>query len=101
MKGGCTMATVIFDTLAYVRRVMAAGVPREQAEAQAEAMKDAFEHNVDTLVTREFLDTRLAELRLEFRAEMGDLRSILTLHSWMLGLLIVTSVLPALLKILA
>jgi hypothetical protein len=95
------MATVIFDTLAYVRKVMAAGVSREQAEAQAEAMKDAFEHNVDTLVTREFLDTRLAQLRLELRGEIGDLRGILNLHSWMLGLLIVTTVVPALLKLLA
>ena len=93
--------SVGFDALAYVRKVVAAGTPREQAEAQAEAMKHAFEHNIDSLVTREFLDTRLAELRLDFRAEMGDLRSILTLHSWMLGLLIVTSVVPALLKILA
>ena len=101
-----------FDALGYVRRVVAAGVPREQAEAQAEAMKDAFDHNVDRLVTREYLDARftafeshldhrIAEVRLEFRGDMGELRSTLNLHSWMLGLLIVTSVVPALLKILA
>ena len=115
-----------FDALAYVRKVVAAGTPREQAEAQAEAMKDAFDHNVDRLVTREYLDARftafeshldhrIAEVRLEFRGdmgelrgdmgelrgEMGELRSTLNLHSWMLGLLIVTSVVPALLKILA
>ena len=108
-----------FDALGYVRRVVAAGVPREQAEAQAEAMKDAFDHNVDRLVTRDYLDARftafeshldhrIAEVRLEFRGDMGELRgdmgelrSTLNLHSWMLGLLIVTSVVPALLKILA
>ena len=117
------MGSVAFDALAYVRKVVAAGVPREQAEAQADAMKEAFEHNAETLVTREYLDTRLAsleskfdkrfaELRLEFhedmgelrgelRGEMGELRSTLNLHSWMLGLLIVTSVVPALFKILA
>jgi hypothetical protein len=38
-----------FDMLAYVRRVVAAGVPRKQAEAQADAMKEAFVHNVEAL----------------------------------------------------
>jgi len=106
------MSAAAFDALGYVRRVVAAGVPREQAEAQAEAMKDAFDHNLDRLVTREYLDSRFAaseshmdqrisELRLEVRGEMGDLRSVLNLHSWMLGLLVVTTVVPALLKILA
>jgi len=36
------MAAISFDTLAYVRRIVAAGVSREQAEAQADAMKEAF-----------------------------------------------------------
>ena len=52
------MAAIAFDTLAYVRRVVAGGTPREQAEAQAEAMKEAFVHNVDALVTRDYLDAR-------------------------------------------
>jgi hypothetical protein len=95
------MASTMFDALGYVRKVMAAGVPREQAEAQAEAMKDAFEQNVSTLVTRDYLDTRLAEVRLDLREELAQQRGVLNLHSWMLGVLIVTTLLPAIMKLLA
>ena len=64
------MAAIAFDTLAYVRRVVAAGVPREQAEAQADAMKEAFVHNVDALVTRDYLDTRFTEFETRVEANM-------------------------------
>ena len=64
------MAAVAFDTLAYVRRIVAAGVPREQAEAQADAMKEAFVHNVDALVTRDYLDTRFSEFETRVEANM-------------------------------
>ena len=36
----------IIDTLAYVRQVTQAGVPREQAEALAEALKAALQDEV-------------------------------------------------------
>jgi hypothetical protein len=139
------MAAIAFDTLAYVRRIVAAGVPREQAEAQADAMQEAFVHNVDALVTRDYLDTRFtefetrveanmdrrfaevdkrfttmeanvdkrfaeaeanqdsrfADFRLEMhgeisgvRGEVGELRSTLKLHSWMLALLVAGMLLP-------
>jgi hypothetical protein len=64
------MAAIAFDTLAYVRRVVAAGVPREQAEAQADAMKEAFVHNVDALVTRDYLDARFTEFETRVEANM-------------------------------
>ena len=64
------MAAIAFDTLAYVRRIVAAGVPREQAEAQADAMKEAFVHNVDALVTRDDLDTRFTEFETRVEANM-------------------------------
>ena len=64
------MAAIAFDTLAYVRRIVAAGVPREQAEAQADAMKEAFVHNVDALVTRDYLDTRFTEFETRVEANM-------------------------------
>jgi hypothetical protein len=37
---------VMIDTLAYVRQVTRAGVPREQAEAMAEALKAALQDEV-------------------------------------------------------
>ena len=64
------MAAIAFDTLAYVRRIVAAGVPREQAEAQADAMQEAFVHNVDALVTRDYLDTRFTEFETRVEAHM-------------------------------
>ena len=64
------MAAIAFDTLAYVRRIVAAGVPREQAEAQADAMKEAFVHNIDALVTRDYLDTRFTEFETRIEANM-------------------------------
>ena len=64
------MSVIAFDTLAYVRRIVAAGVPREQAEAQADAMKEAFVHNVDALVTRDYLDTRFTEFETRVEANM-------------------------------
>ena len=64
------MAAIAFDTLAYVRRIVAAGVPREQAEAQADAMQEAFVHNVDALVTRDYLDTRFTECETRVEAHM-------------------------------
>jgi hypothetical protein len=72
------MAVIAFDTLAYVRRIVAAGVPRKQAEAQADAMKEAFVHNVEglprfigyALVTRDYLDTRFTEFETRVEANM-------------------------------
>ena len=64
------MSAIVFDSLAYVRRVVAAGMPREQAEAQAEAMKEVFVHNIDALVTRDYLDVRFNEFATRFEASM-------------------------------
>ena len=56
------MTTVTFDTLKFVERLKAAGVPEAQAKAMAEAQQDALSESVATqLATR--ID--LAELRLD------------------------------------
>ena len=53
------MAAIAFDTLKFARRLKEAGVPEEQAEVQAELMAEAFVFNMDSLVTRDYLDARL------------------------------------------
>ena len=53
------MAAVAFDTLKFARRLMEAGVPKQQAEMQAELMAEAFVFNLDALVTRDYLDALL------------------------------------------
>jgi len=53
------MAAVAFDPLKFARRLIAAGVPEKQAETQAELMAEAFVYNMDSLVTKDYLDARL------------------------------------------
>jgi hypothetical protein len=68
-----------------------------------------FIHNFDSLVTRDYLDTRFtefetrieakmdrrfADFRLEVLGETSALRSRLKLHSWMLSILIAVNLLP-------
>jgi len=55
------MAISTFDTLKFVRRLQAAGVPAQQAEVQAEVLTEAFNVNLDALVTKDYLAARFAE----------------------------------------
>ena len=129
------MSALVFDTLKYTRRLMEAGVPKQQAEVQAEAMAEAFVFNVEALVTRDYLDARLGEqdARIEkrfieqdarldqrfaemearfdqrfaeldprfaqqefrFERELSKVKRQLNLHSWMLALIVLTTVVPA------
>ena len=65
------MAAIAFDTLRYARKLIEAGVPEQQAEVQAETMAEAFLFNVESLVTKDYLDTRFAEFeaRIELRMD--------------------------------
>lgn len=63
------MTTLAFDSLRYARRLRDAGVPESQAEAQAELMAEAFGFYADNVVT---------------------------LHSFMLGLIVLVQVVPQL-----
>ena len=61
-----TDTTMGFDTLAYARRLKEAGVSDEQAEAHAEAFRDALTRGAAT-------KTDIAELRVEIRELRADL----------------------------
>ena len=54
------MTSAAFDTLKLSRRLEEAGFTREQATGLAEALNDTL---AETLVTRDYLDVRLAELK--------------------------------------
>ena len=56
------MNTSVFDTLAYSKRLKAAGVPEAQADAQAEALAEAV---TTQLVTKDHLDLRIAEVKAD------------------------------------
>lgn len=58
-----TMSTATFDTLQYVERLTQAGVPPEQAKAEAEALRDALKST--EIATKADLQIALAELRTD------------------------------------
>ncbi|MCP5148621.1 MAG: hypothetical protein H6991_09950 [Pseudomonadales bacterium] len=103
------MSAVAFDSLEYAHQLEAVGMPREQAEVVAKGVTRMFIHNFDTLVTRDYLDTRFtefetrieakmdrrfADFRLEVLGETSELRGMLRLHSWMLSIVIAVTLLP-------
>ena len=51
-----------FDTLTIARDLEAAGVERRQAEAHAEALREAVSANRNALVTKADLETAIADL---------------------------------------
>ena len=89
------MAAIAFDTLKYARRLIEAGVPDRQAEAQAELMAEAFVFNMDSVVTKDYLDARLAEQDAKFDAKFAVLESKINLHSWILAVIAASTVIPA------
>ena len=94
------MASLAFDTLQYARKLKAAGVPQAQAEAQAEAMGEAFGFYVDNLVTRDYMrdyiDARFAEQDARIDRRFAEVSGELKLLKWMLALVVVSTVVPAL-----
>jgi hypothetical protein len=115
------MSAFAFDTLKFVRRLTDAGIPQQQAEAQAEVMAEAFVFNMDQLVTKDYLDARFAQqdARLDARSAQRNVRigsrlseqdidldarfdqiyKKLLLHTWMLTAIAAATVLPALTKL--
>ncbi|MEQ8953418.1 MAG: hypothetical protein RL120_04730 [Gammaproteobacteria bacterium] len=55
------MGITTFDTLKFVRRLEQAGISSEQAEVQAEVLTEAFNVNLESLVTKDYLAARFAE----------------------------------------
>ena len=72
------MPTVTFDTLAYSKTLQDAGMPREQADALANAQKKA----IDEMVTARELAAR-ADIQ-DVRLEIEKVRS--ELLKWQLGI---------------
>lgn len=73
------MAISTFDTLKFVRRLERAGVSTEQAEAQAEVLTEAFNVNLEDLVTKDYLAARLAELKADFDARFRVLTVMMSI----------------------
>ena len=70
------MATITFDTLAYSQKLQKSGVPREQAEAMAQANADAIKDMLNTqeLVTKKDLALALAQIQHDLEIKLANTR---------------------------
>lgn len=72
------MSATVFDTLAYAKKLKAAGVSDAQAEAQAEALASAIGAEIATKA-----DLREATAKLEGKVTLVEGK--VTLVHWMVG----------------
>jgi hypothetical protein len=71
------MSAVAFDTLKLAQRLEAAGLPPKQAQDVASALSETIG---DAVVTREYLDLRLGEMRAELDLRLGQVQAELDLR---------------------
>lgn len=97
------MAAIAFDTLKFARRLKEVGVPEAQAEAQAELMAEAFLFNMDSLVTKNYLeeclDARFAAQDLRLEKRFAAIEADLKLQRWILAAIAASTVIPALMQL--
>ncbi len=65
------MATLAFDTLAYSKKLKAAGVPEKQAEVQAEAFAEIIEERLTTKQDIMMLRRDMKELEVRLTIRLG------------------------------
>ncbi|MCX8565843.1 MAG: Protein of unknown function (DUF1640) [Glomeribacter sp. 1016415] len=68
------MAMALFDTLKFVKRMQAAGMPSTQAEAEAEFLSEIFASNLQELATKKVLNHAIGDLRKDTDAKYDILR---------------------------
>ncbi len=112
------MSAIAFDTLKFARRLIKVGVPEEQAETQAELMAEAFVFNMDSLVTRDYLeacldarfsaqdarvdarfneqDKRIEKLSAKVDVKFAEMDGKFRLIYWMLAVIMASTTVPAL-----
>jgi hypothetical protein len=87
------MTTITFDTLKFVEKLKAAGVPESQAKAESEALQEALgTAEVATKRDVERIESQLREMKAELNGK-------LTLVQWMLALVVAAEVVPLLGKL--
>ena len=100
------MPVPVFDTLKFANTLKAAGVPTEQAEAQAIAFAEVIQLNLKELVDKDDLAATAKELKQEIKdaeqrvgakmdattselkVQIAQVKGELVLVRWMLGVLI-------------
>ncbi len=75
------MTVTTFDPLGYAKKLESVGFSREQAEVQANVLRELADERA---VTREYLDSRMREQELRLQAEIKAAE--LRLLKWQLGI---------------
>ena len=91
------MGISTFDTLKFVRRLEQAGVPTGQAEVQAEVLTEAFNVHMDSLVTKDYLESQLTA---RFAEQKADFDTKFRVHTVMMSIIMLAVVLPLLERML-
>ena len=76
------MATITFDTHAYVKKLKAVGVTEEQAEVQAETLAGLISDQLATKQDIELLRRDIKEVEIKISGEIN-------LIKWMMGFVLV------------
>jgi len=112
-NGTCDMPELSLDVLTYTNTLESAGFNRTQAEAIARGTVQMQAQHFDTLVTREHFDHTMERIDERFKGvdkrfegidkrlnalagELAPMKIQLTLHTWMMGLIIIVLVVPQL-----
>ena len=77
------MTTLTFDTLKFVQRLEKAGVSREHATAEAEALAEVFSSAGKDMATKS--DLEKLETRLESKIDAMELRLTVKLGAFMVA----------------
>ena len=64
---------IAFDTLAYAKKLIAAGVPAQQAEVQAEAIAEIIEDRLSTKQDLKELEVALKHDILDLKRDMKEM----------------------------
>ena len=79
-----------------MRRLEEVGVPSEQAEAQAKVLTEAFNVNLEELVTNDYLAVEFAKERAHTDVQFAEIKGNFRTLYWMNGLIILVTVVPVL-----
>lgn len=85
--------TISFDALKFVKKLTGAGIPQLQAEAQAEAFKEAHEENLDSLATKQdFSDVRqeMAKVKAGIKQDLAQFK--MDIIKWFFSISLVVSI---------
>ncbi len=83
-------SAITFDTLAYVKKLKAAGVPEKQAEVQAETFAEIIE---DRIATKQ--DLKELELSMKQELKLGLASTKAEIIKWVAGMLVAQAAIVA------